>query len=161
MRKLNALHMVIAGLLTVSLFAATMIGTAHARMGDDCNYSRGPHHGPFSGPMAKRLGLTDDQRKQIASIMEAQSDDAHATMKQLRTLHQQLHDAATTVPFDAAHVKQLADQQAGIISTLTVKRMTTFSQAYALLTDDQKKKLADMKAKHAGWSHDGSDDQAN
>jgi len=162
MRKINAVHVAIAGLLAFSLFGATMIGTAHARMGDGCDYGGkgAEHHGMFSGRMAKRLGLSDAQREQIDAIMRARADGVRAKVKELRTVREELHGYATSTTFDPAKVKAAADRQAALMSDLTVSRVTAFNQAYKLLTDEQKHKLADWKDRHEAGHGDDHDADA-
>jgi len=154
MRKINRVHVVIAGMLAFSLLGATMIGTAHARMGDRCEFGGkgGEHYGMFFGHMAKRLGLSDAQRDKIEDIMHAHADAVYATKKEQRKVREVMRSYATSPTLDSGKVKATADREAVLMSELAVKRITAFNQAYKILTDDQKHQLAEWKDHHA-WRH--------
>ena len=116
---------------------------------------RGPHGPGFGGPggpgggiighLSQALSLTDAQKAQIKQLEDSFKEST-------KPLVEQLHNAGPGDPFaavaggtfDEAAVRAAAQQRANIQVELEVAHAKFFSQVYALLTAEQKAKLAEM-----------------
>jgi Spy/CpxP family protein refolding chaperone len=106
----------------------------------------GPHGGGGGlGPLARDLNLTDAQKAQVKQI----TDSFEASTKPLR---EQLFKAGgggqlegLTDTFDEASVRAAAQARAAVEVELEVAHARMMSQVYALLTAEQKTKLAELR----------------
>ena len=110
----------------------------------------GPHgdfmEGHMLGFFTDLLDLTDAQQAQIKQIFES----GKATTKPLRDQERQSHEAMKqliTGTFDLAKAQAIANQEAQVHAQLEVQHAQLASQAYQVLTADQKTKLAQFMAK--------------
>jgi periplasmic protein CpxP/Spy len=139
----------------VALAAALMMtAAAFAQQGPPPGGPHGPggHHGP-GGPGGSLLGhlshvltLTDAQQAQIKQIEEGFREST-------KSLHEQLFKAGGEGPFegfkdgafDEAAVRAAAQARANIHVELDVAHAKMLSQVYAVLTSEQRAKLAELK----------------
>ena len=108
---------------------------------------RGPHGpggpGGILGHLSQALNLTDAQKAQIKQLEDGFREST-------KSLHEQLgrgddpFDAVASGTFDEAAVRAAAQQRAAVQVELEVAHAKFFSQVYALLTAEQKAKLADL-----------------
>ncbi|HWN08578.1 MAG TPA: Spy/CpxP family protein refolding chaperone [Pyrinomonadaceae bacterium] len=104
-------------------------------------------HGP--GPemvdhMAKALGLSADQTAQIKAIFEGARAGEEARHAKLDELHKQLEAATANGQFDEAKVRDIANQQAQLMSDQMVEHMRMKAKAYSILTPEQRTKADEM-----------------
>ena len=113
----------------------------------------GPHgpHGPggpggsLLGHFSQVLNLTDAQKAQIKQLEDGFREST-------KSLHDQLakagpgdpFDAVTSGTFDEAAVRAAAQARANLHVELEVAHAKFFSQVYAVLTAEQKAKLAEL-----------------
>ena len=110
----------------------------------------GPGVGPGFGappPFLVGLHLTDEQQDKVFAIVYATEPAMHEQTKALRKAHEALHDLNEADQFDESKAKNLAEAAAKAESQLTVLRMRTEHQIFALLTPDQKKLLEEHRQK--------------
>jgi len=128
-----------------------------------------PGHGPGRGPghghghdemnpivhMAKELGLNDAQTAQVKTItskyMDGALGEAMASMREARgTVQKTVHDVTATDD----QVREAASVVAVLESQIAVQHHQMAIEISAILTPDQRAKLADefanMKGRHAG-----------
>ena len=108
------------------------------------------HHGfgeGFGLPL-HQLNLTDDQKTQIHQIMKTEHANMKPLMQQEFQAHQQMIQLVTSGNFDQAKAAAIAAQESQTHVQLEVEHAKIASQIYALLSSDQKAKVADMIAKH-------------
>jgi len=143
----------IAMIVSLSAVAlALFAGVAIAEQEDE-----GPHHGMMHagfmgdhglGLPLHELNLTDDQKTQVHQIMKTE----HASMKPLMQRefqsHQQMIQLVTSGNFDQAKAAAIAAQESQTHLQLEVEHAKIASQVYALLSSDQKAKVADIISKH-------------
>ena len=110
---------------------------------------RGGPGGPGGlGPLARELNLTDAQKAQIKQIEDGFREST-------KSLHEQLFQAGggpldgLTDTFDEAAARSAAQARAGVQVELEVAHAKMMSQIYALLTAEQKAKVAELKQKFA------------
>lgn len=100
--------------------------------------------GDVLGPFGRDLNLTDAQKAQIKQLTDA----FEASTK---TLHEQMFKAGGTPfdgldgTFDEAAVRTAAQARASVQVELDVSRAKLQSQVYALLTAEQKAKVAELR----------------
>jgi Spy/CpxP family protein refolding chaperone len=121
--------------LAVVVAAGTLAAVrAHAHAG----------HGMFGhhlGWIARKLDLTDAQKIQIQTMIQAERPNFEPLLKQLASNHQQMLAATHGGNFDEAQVRTLANQQAQTLADLIVVRERVITKVYnTVLTADQKTK---------------------
>ena len=131
----------------VSFASATPPGGPAPDKSCDMHGERGPGAKHFLNRMAKELGLTADQKKQIGAILKAEQEQNAPTLKKLAEGRRQLDQAAEAATFDEAAVKALAANQAALMQEMMVSRARTRNQIHALLTPEQRDKAAKLREK--------------
>ncbi|HEX3558897.1 MAG TPA: Spy/CpxP family protein refolding chaperone [Pyrinomonadaceae bacterium] len=109
----------------------------------------GHHGGPGGlGPLAHELNLTDAQKAQIKQIEDGFRESTKSLHEQLfKTGGGPLDGLSDT--FDESAARAAAQSRAGIEVELEVAHARMMSQIYALLTAEQKAKVAELKQKFA------------
>ncbi|MGC2109510.1 MAG: Spy/CpxP family protein refolding chaperone [Candidatus Korobacteraceae bacterium] len=136
--------------VAVALLALVLCGTAmmsYAQQSDESGASAwaGHRHGHM-GYLAKELNLTDAQKQQIKTIMQAQRTTTRPLMLQLAQNRAAMITATANGAFDQAKVLALANQRSQIMAQLTVQKASVHSQVYnQVLTADQKTKADQMR----------------
>jgi Spy/CpxP family protein refolding chaperone len=105
------------------------------------------HRGQFFERMATQLNLTEDQKQQTRSIMQASRESSRLVVQQLRQSRQALRDAIKGGK-SGAEIDQLSDNVGNLAGQLATMRARSFAKTYALLTPEQRTK-ADEMAHHA------------
>ncbi|HVL02763.1 MAG TPA: Spy/CpxP family protein refolding chaperone [Dongiaceae bacterium] len=159
--------LVLAGGLVLG---AVTVGMAdqdrHGGDGKQCSGKSGHpvmfrHHGPGPGltvglpegvngfehqpPFLRGLKLTEEQRDKIFEITYAQIPIQRTFHKEMRALHQQLRKLPLSADYDAGKMKKLVDAQAKLQADHLLKIAEADNRIYKLLTDDQRKQLAERK----------------
>jgi protein CpxP len=124
-------------LLAVAAGLATSASAQHPGRGF------GHHDGWMLKYMAKQLNLTESQQTQIKAIMADGKTKTMPLMQQLRQ-NKQAQDASINGAFDEAQARIFAGKQAQIMSDLTVEKLRTKSQIYAVLTPEQRQKAQQL-----------------
>ncbi len=135
-RYLAIALVVAAGALT-AVWAHTRAGGAHGMV-----------FGRHMGWIAWKLNLSDAQKTQIQSMIQAERPNFQPLVKQLAANHQQMLVATRGGSFDETQVRTLANQQAQTLAELMVIRERVIAKAYnTVLTPEQKTK-ADTLRQH-------------
>ncbi len=114
----------------------------------------GPHgkfhgHGDHMlGFFTKALDLTDAQQAQIKQIMANEKPTLHPLMLQEGQAHQQMMQLVTSGNFDETKAQAIISQETQTHSQIELEHAKMMSQAYQVLTPDQKTKFAQLQAKH-------------
>lgn len=131
--------------------ALLMTAAAFAQHGPGGPGGPGGRHGGPGGPgnivghLSRALDLTDAQKAQIKQLEESFKEST-------KSLHEQLGKAGPGGPFevlnggtfDEAAVRAAAQARANLHVELEVAHARFFSQVYAVLTAEQKAKLAEL-----------------
>ena len=123
--------------------------------GPDTHAFRGPPPGPEFGPPGGGFGapppflaglhLTDDQQDKVFAILYAAAPAMREQSKALRKAHEALRDLNESPQYDENRVKGLAASAAKADSELTVLRVRTEHEIFALLTAEQRKQLEEHR----------------
>lgn len=112
--------------------------------------------GEFHGGIAHMLGfyadyldLTDAQQAQMKDILAKEKPTIQPLIQQLAQGHQQMSQLEQASKFDEGSVRALASQQSQTMTELMVQKARIKSELVALLTPDQKAKLAKLEARRA------------
>jgi Spy/CpxP family protein refolding chaperone len=110
---------------------------------------RGPHGpggpgGSLLGHFSQVLNLTDAQKAQIKQLEDGFRESTKGLHEQLGQAGGDPFDATAAGTFDEAAVRAAAQARANLHVELEVAHAKFFSQVYALLTVEQKAKLAEL-----------------
>ncbi|MGH7783842.1 MAG: Spy/CpxP family protein refolding chaperone [Candidatus Binatia bacterium] len=141
MKKRTIAILAIAILAVGAAFVVAQKAMHHGFGGHGTGFGR--MHGP--GLMLRGLNLTDDQKAKVKGIMDAGRTTVKPIMQSLGENHKKMEDLTANGAFDEAQVQALATEQANLMAKMIVERERTKSQVFAILTDDQKAKAAQMK----------------
>jgi protein CpxP len=136
--------------VAVALLALVLCGTAVISSAQQSDQSgaqawAGHRHGHM-GYLAKELNLTDAQKAQIKTIMQAQRTSMQPLMQQLTQNRIDTINATAGGAFDQAKVQQLATQRSQLMAQLEVQKAQVHSQIYnQVLTSDQKAKADQLR----------------
>jgi len=134
-------------LLSTAVFAAT----AQAHRGGPPGFFGGGSGGAFPGPglmiehMADHLDLDDTQRAQVENIMEAARPEFEALREQLRANREALESLATDDPAYATELNDIAVSNGQLATEGTLLFTRVRSEVHAVLTEEQRDKLARSK----------------
>lgn len=103
-----------------------------------------PPRGAF-GPLTRDLGLSEDQQAQIQKIRESFEESTKSLQQQMRSLRQSDLDAQQSETFDETAVRAAARARADVQIEVEVARARMMSQINAVLTAEQKAKLAERR----------------
>jgi protein CpxP len=129
---------------------AGMALAAAAFPGQEGHHGPGGPHGPHGGNivehLSRALDLTDAQKAQVKQIEDSLREST-------KSLHEQLAKSGDgggpldgfKDGFDEAAVRSAAQARAAVHVELEVAHARAMSQIYALLTDAQKAKLAELR----------------
>jgi len=112
--------------------------------------SGGPPRGPrpwWDGNIAKNANLSDAQQTQIKQIMAKEKPALEPLFQQEMQSHEQMMQLIQSGSFDEAKATAIANQGAQIHAQLEVQHARVASEAYQVLTAEQKTKLAQFITK--------------
>ena len=128
---------VVIALALVALAGAVTAAWAHRHEGGP----GGMMFGHRMGWIARKLDLSDAQKTQIQSMIQAERPNFQPLVKQLAAEHRQMLAATRGGSFDETQVRTLANQEAQTLADLMVIRERVISKVYnTVLTPDQKTK---------------------
>ena len=139
---------VLIGILALALLAAGVLFAVGqtAESGNHKKWGRRGHHRGI-GMEFRALNLTEAQKAQLKELRSANRTNIKPVRDALKANREQMRTLTANGAFDEAQVTALANEQAGLQAKLIVERQRMKSQFFAILTDEQKAKLAETKAK--------------
>ena len=161
------LWMLSAALLAVVLCGAVIVSYAQETdsTGPKPAWS-GHRHGGHMAYMAKALNLTDAQKEQVKTIMQANRASTRPLMQQMAQNRLAMLTATSGGAFDQAKVTALANQQSQLMAQMTVQKESTQHQIYTqVLTLEQRATADQMRQKQIArinehlqkWSQSGAE----
>ena len=133
-------------MMTVAAFAQHGPGGPGGHRGHGGPGRHGGHGGPGNmlGHLSQVLNLTDAQKAQIKQVEESFRESTKNLHEQLRANGGGPFDAVKDGTFDEAAVRAAAQARAGVHVELEVAHARMMSQVFAVLTTEQKAKLAEL-----------------
>jgi protein CpxP len=137
--------------VAIALMALMLCGAAALSYAQDNNQNSGAatwggHRHGHMGYLAKQLNLTDAQKAQIKTMMQAQRATLRPLMQQMAQNRLAVLNATANGAFDQAKMQTLANQRAQIAAQLEVQKASMHSQIYnQVLTADQKAKAEQLR----------------
>ena len=161
MKKIILAIIAVAVVATGAIF---VIAQKRANVGGGHGFGHG--RGDRMGMALRGLDLTDEQKAKVKEIMEANKTTFEPTMQSMKENRAKLHDLSKDGTFDQAQVEALAKEQGNLVARSIVQKESVKAQVFAILTDEQKAKAAEMRTKfgermkgHKGFGgkHGGSE----
>jgi Spy/CpxP family protein refolding chaperone len=138
---------ILAAVLAVALLAAVAFAQSVVKTSHASRHFRGGFAAHMLGFYADYLDLTDAQQAQAKDILAKEKPTVRPLMQQLAQAHQQMRQLEQAGTFDEAKVRALATQQSQTMTELIVQKARIKSELVALLTPEQKNKLAKFEAR--------------
>jgi protein CpxP len=129
--------------LSLTLVAAVAVSQTLKRV--DMHHRGGMGH---EMPFFALHDLTDAQRTQIKQVFQSSKTAIKPLMEQEHQSHQAMMQLITGGNFEEAKAQAIAGQEAQTHVQLEVEHAKVMSQAYQLLTPEQKTELNEIMAKH-------------
>lgn len=115
--------------------------------------------GFFMGRMGEELNLTDAQKEEIGKILTERSDvrrDRREEARKMREEHRAMFEMAWTADADADMLKEAADKAAADRVEHMVQGGETIRKIRSVLTEEQIKKLDELREDHRGQGPRGT-----
>jgi Spy/CpxP family protein refolding chaperone len=139
--RIKLLAVVLSVIISAAAFSQTVVKT-HQGMS---------HRGGFTAHMlgfyTDYLDLTDAQQAQMKDILSKERSAIRPLMQQLAQGRQQMKELEQASTFDEAKVRTAASSQTQAMTELMVQKARIKSELMAVLTADQKDKLAKFEAR--------------
>ena len=110
----------------------------------------GPPPEHFLAHMSEQLGLTDQQKTEVKTILTTEQTTVEPLIRQLDQNRQDLRAATKNGRFDETQVRALATQQAQILTELIVEKERSKAKIYNLLSEEQRAKSDQMMERFGG-----------
>jgi Spy/CpxP family protein refolding chaperone len=142
----------------IALIAALLAAPTLVSAFDGFGPGGGHHHGmrgPGGPNMGERLlhmgceiGLTDEQKTSIETILDAAKAEAEVTVTAMRDSREAWQESHDPTVFDQAAAEAFAETQAAYHADLMVLRMRTTSEVLSVLTPEQIEQLEEIRQEH-------------
>ena len=142
----------VAGMAVLAVVVLALSIGAFARQGRHGGHG-GPGGPPFGPPSPERmlsrmtedLDLSTDQVTQIKAIMTDEESKVSPYRAKMADLDEQMRTATADGQFDEAKVREIATQQAQVLTELIVERKRGESRTYAVLTTEQRQRFEELR----------------
>lgn len=139
---------IIIGILAATLVVAGSIFVIAQRSGGkDGHFFGGKGHRAGMGRFLRGLDLSDAQKASVKEITATSRTNNAPVMEQMKQNRTELQNATKGGAFDQAQVESIAAKQGNLMAQMIVDREKTKAQIFAILTDEQKAKSAEMRTK--------------
>ncbi len=98
------------------------------------------------GMMLRQLDLTEAQRAQVKSIMDAHKTEVEGIGTKMREARKGLQAAMETIPVNEEAIREATAALAAVQAEANVHRANVRAEVFSILTDEQKAKAAQLKA---------------
>ena len=138
--------------LAAAVAATIVAGSVHAQPTTPSGHGR---HSPVDF-LQKKLGLSDDQTKQVRQVHEMQADAHRKNMQALHAAQQELRRAVLNNA-DEATLRARQTDVTNLMAESVRLRVEGLKQISPILTPEQRQKLADMGPGRGHGPRRGSD----
>lgn len=140
--------MIAAALLAMVLCGAAIFSYAQQNNDEATAPAWAGHKHEQMARIAKELNLTDAQKQQIKTMMQAQRTTLRPLMQQVATNRKAMLTATSNGTFNQAQVQSIANQQAQLMAQLIVQKESLKHDIYTqVLTPDQRTKADQLREK--------------
>lgn len=138
--------MVVASVMALLLCGVAMVAYAQGAGPEGKALIGGHSHGPGMGFLVRELDLTDAQKAQVKTIMQANHASMKTVMEQMAQNRAALLAATANGAYDAAKIQALANQQAQLTAAMIMNREAIHHQIYTqVLTSEQQAKAEQLR----------------
>lgn len=130
-------------LITGTIFVVAQKAMRHD--GQGYGHGRGLHGG--MGMFLRGLDLTDEQKTKVKEIMDGSKAAVEPLMQQMKDNHIKIADLGKDGKYDQSQVEAIAAEQGNLTAKLIVEKGKAKAQVFAILTDEQKTKAEEMRAR--------------
>jgi protein CpxP len=109
----------------------------------------------ISRRIAEKLNLTDDQKAQIKAVLSGEKDTLMPLLGQLHDARKSLRAAIHASDANETSVRAAAARVAAVEGDLAVERMKMYGKIASILTDEQRRQIADFEQRADNFA-DGS-----
>lgn len=140
-------------MILVAVLGLGAVFAVAQRAGHNSEGGKGRHFGGHKagkhgiGMALRGLDLTDEQKAKVKELTDAHKATVEPIKVAVKESRIKMNAATANGAFDEAQVSAIATEQAGLMAKLVVEKERLKAQVHTLLTDDQKAKLAERKAK--------------
>lgn len=136
------------GLVTVVAAMPSGDGPGCGRSGHHMGHGRhSGGHGLKLERLADRVNATDEQRAAIRAIADGSRQQMTNLRDEIRANRGQLKELTRQTPLDEAAVRSVADKQGELKAEMIVMRARERSEMKAVLTDEQRAELDEMRGR--------------
>lgn len=129
--------------------SATTQGTISQPSGPTEEFAGPMHHGRSLETMMKKLGITDEQKKQIRALYVGFRDRTRKTRMDLMSLKDEKKTMLLSGKIDQQKLAQIDDQIVKLVSDLMREKLKLRRDRLGLLTPEQIGRVADWQAERA------------
>ncbi len=134
---------ILGGAVAVFIVAACIFALGQ-RGGDKRGGGFGGHFGK-AGLFLRGLDLTDEQKEKVKTILEANRQTFEPLKEQAKANRTRLMELRKSGQFDQDQVEAIATEQGSLTAKMIVERERVRAEVFAILTDEQKAKAAEMQ----------------
>jgi len=131
-------------------------------------YERGEHKGKYCNKhdkksayrmkkMVKKLGLSDEQAKQMQSIRDSYKEKMQSLRKKMKENKKQLREEMRAESMDQSKVKEIAQSTGDLKASKIILRAEMRNEIHKMLTKEQREKMKQYK-EHKGKKYKDDDD---
>jgi Spy/CpxP family protein refolding chaperone len=106
-------------------------------------------------PYLMELNLTEDQQDKVFAILHASAPAIRDQFKAVRKAREALHELGHAAQFDSGNAGSVAQALGKAESQLALLHARNDHDIFAVLTDEQRKELADHEHEQGPRHHDG------
>lgn len=134
-------------ILTIALAAVFNLGgwTATPSLAADAAATVPPARQRIFQRIADKLNLSGDQRTQIKTALSGEKDTLQPMLARLRDARKNLRAAIQAPGATGASVRSASAQVADVEADLAVERMKIYGKIAPILTDEQRRKMAEWE----------------
>lgn len=154
---MKKLVIILVSSLAMLTSASVLAQDGEAEPGKQRHHKQQKHRGMHAMPMAqqvfrtlRRLELDDTQKAAVKGIFETMRSDLQPVMKDMRKAQSELKQLVTAGNFDAEAVADIAKREGELTTERILIASRAMSDAYALLTEEQRAKLSAMAEERKG-----------
>ena len=107
------------------------------------------HHGASLKAITKKLGITDEQKKQFRNLYVGFADRTRKTRMELKSLKDEKKTMLLSGKVDQQKLAQIDDQVVKLVSDLLKEKLKLRRDRLAILTPEQIGQIADWRAEKA------------